>query len=43
MLKNKQKFDKHKSNICSKANRKLSTLARVAKFLAFKKRKKSFY
>ena len=38
-LNNNLKFDKHVSNICSKANRKLSTLARVAKFLPFKKRR----
>ena len=37
-LNNKLKRDKHVSNICSKANRKLSTLTRVAKFLPFKKR-----
>ena len=37
-LNNKLKFDKHVSNICSKANRKLSTSTRVAKFLPFKKR-----
>ena len=37
-LDNNLKFDKHVSNICSKANRKLSTLTRVAKFLPFKKR-----
>ena len=37
-LNNKLKFDKHVSNICSKANRKLSILTRVAKFLPFKKR-----
>ena len=37
-LDNNLKFDKHVSNICSKANRKLSTL-RVAKFLPFKKRR----
>ena len=36
-LNNKLKFDKHVSNICSKANRTLSTLTRVAKFLSFKK------
>ena len=35
-LNNKLKFDKHVFNICSKGNRKLSALARVAKF--FKKR-----
>ena len=35
---NKLKFDKHVSNIFSKANRKLNTLTRVAKFLPFKKR-----
>ena len=34
-LNNNLKFDKHVSNICSKANRKL----RVAKFLPFKKRR----
>ena len=38
-LNNKLKFDKHVSNICSKANRKLSTLTRVAKFLPFNKRR----
>ena len=37
-LHNNLKFDKHVSNICSKANRKLSALTRVAKFLPFKKR-----
>ena len=37
-LGNNLKFDKHVSNICSKANRKLSALTRVAKFLPFKKR-----
>ena len=37
-LNNKLKFDKHVSDICSKANRKLSTLTRVAKFPPFKKR-----
>ena len=38
-LNNKLKFDdKHVSNICPKANRKLSTLTRVAKFLPLKKR-----
>ena len=38
-LHNNLKFDKHVSNICSKANRKLSALTRVAKFLPFKKRR----
>ena len=38
-LDNNLKFDKHVSNICSKANRKLSALTRVAKFLLFKKRR----
>ena len=33
------KPDKHVSSICSKANRKLSALTRVAKFLPFKKRR----
>ena len=37
-LNNKLKFDKHVSIIYSKANRKLSTLTRVAKFLTFKKK-----
>ena len=37
-LDNNLKFDKHVSNICSKANRKLSALIRVAKFLPFTKR-----
>ena len=32
-LDNNLKFDKHLSNICSKANRKLSVLTRVANFL----------
>ena len=36
-LENKQKFDKHVYNICSKANRKLRDLTRVAKFFPFKK------
>ena len=34
----KLKFDEHESNICSKANRKLSDLTRVSKFLLFNKR-----
>ena len=38
-LDNNLKFDKHVSNICSKANRKLSTLTRVSKFPPFKKRR----
>ena len=38
ILDNYVKFDKHVSNICSKANRKLNALTRVAKFLPFKKR-----
>ena len=38
-LDNNLKFDKHASNICSKANRKLSALTRVAKFPPFKKRR----
>ena len=37
-LNNKLKFDKHVSTSCSKANRKLSKLTKVAKFLPFKKR-----
>ena len=37
-LDNNLKFDKHVSNIWSKANRKLSALTKVAKFLPFKKR-----
>ena len=37
-LDNNLKFDKHVSNIYSKANKKLSALTRVAKFLPFKKR-----
>ena len=36
-LDNNLKFGKHVSNICSKANRKLIALTRVAKFLRFKK------
>ena len=38
-LDNNLKFEKHVSSICSKANRKLSALTRVAKFLPFKKRR----
>ena len=38
-LDNNLKFDKHMSNIYSKANRKLSALTRVGKFLPFKKRR----
>ena len=38
-LDNNLKFDKHVSNICSKANRKLSALTRVSKFPPFKKRR----
>ena len=34
---NNLRFDKHLSNICLKANRKLSALTRVAKFVPFKK------
>ena len=33
------RFDKHESNICLKANRKLSALTRVANFVPFKKRR----
>ena len=36
---NNLKIDKHMSNICSKDNRKLSALTRVAKFLPMKKRR----
>ena len=36
---NNLRFDKHLSNICLKANRKLSALTRVAKFVPFKKRR----
>ena len=32
---NNLRFDKHVSNICLKANRKLSALTRVAKFVPF--------
>ena len=38
-LDNNLKFEKHVTSICSKANRKLSALTRVAKFLPFKKRR----
>ena len=38
-LDNNQKFDKHVSNICPRANRKLSALTRVPKSLPFKKRR----
>ena len=37
-LDNNLRFDKHMSNICSKANTKLSALTRVAKFPPFQKR-----
>ena len=33
------KFNKHVSNICSKADGKLSALTGIAKFLPFKKRR----
>ena len=36
------KFDKQVSKICSKASRKLSVLARVSKFLTFKKKRDIF-
>ena len=36
------KFDKHVYNICSKTNRKLSALTRVAKFFPFKKKRALF-
>ena len=36
---NNLRFDKHVSNICLKANRKLSALTRVAKFVPFGKRR----
>ena len=36
-LDNNLKFDKHASVICSKANRKVSALTRVAKFILFRK------
>ena len=35
---NNLRFDKQVSNVCLKANRKLSALTRVAKFVPFKKR-----
>ena len=41
-LDNKLKFDKHVYNFCSKANRKLSTLTRVAQFFPFKKKRVLF-
>ena len=34
---NNLRLDKHGSNICLKANRKLSALTRVARFVPFKK------
>ena len=34
---NELKFDEHQSNVCLKANRKLSTLTRIRKCLNFKK------
>ena len=39
---NNLRFDKHVSNICLKANRNLSTLTSVAKFVPFKKLTHSF-
>ena len=36
-LDNNLKFDKHVPNICSKTNRKLSALTRVAKFFHLRK------
>ena len=36
---NNLRFDKHVSNICLKANRKLNALTRVAKFVPFKQRR----
>ena len=39
---NNLRFDKHVSNICLKANRKLSALTRVAKFVPLKKRHNLF-
>ena len=39
---NNLRLDKHVSNICLKANRKLSALTRVAKFFPFKKRRTLF-
>ena len=36
-IENNVTFDKQISNICLKGNRKLSTLAKVAKFFPFKK------
>ena len=39
---NELKFDKHVSKICSKANRKLSVLARMSKLLSFEKRRLIF-
>ena len=38
----KLKFDKHVSNICSKASRKLPVIARMSKFLIFEKKEKLF-
>ena len=35
---NNLRFDKHVSNICLKANRKLSALTRIAKFVIFEKK-----
>ena len=35
---NNPRFDKHVSNICLKANRKLSALTRIAKFVIFEKK-----
>ena len=36
------RFDKHVSKVCLKANRNLSALTRVAKFVPFKKKLKAF-
>ena len=39
----KLKFDKHVSNICSKASRKLPVIARMSKFLIFEKKRKTIF
>ena len=38
LMQNNLRFEKHVSNICLKANRKLSALTRVSKFVLLKKR-----
>ena len=40
---NKLKFDDHITKICRKANSKLSTLSRIARYLSIKQKKASLH